>query len=271
MKLSPIKYPGGKSYQARQIRLWMPKHIHYVEPFFGGGSVLFSGDGEGVSELINDINGDVVNFFRVLRDDGQELKDKLSLTPFARDEFSSAFNSSSFDPVERARSFFIQCRQSRTGMGKDFVTPVRSRTRGGMSDPVSAWLGSIDGLDWFVRRLKRVLIENMDACDLIQREDRPGVHIYCDPPYYHDTRTSKELYENEFYSTHHIDLLAALKSIKHATWQLSGYDNELYRRYESKCGWHRREIKIDNKMSSKRSKAKVTEVVWSNYAVEEQS
>ena len=137
---------------------------------------------------------------------------------------------------------------------KDFATPVRPRTRRGMSDPVSAYLSVVDGLVGIHERVRRVQFTNMDAAQLIQREDKPHVHIYCDPPYVHEARTATAAYTHEMSDVDHCRLLDVLSDCRHASWQLSGYHNTMYDAWARKHGYRCEEVVIDNKASSKASK-----------------
>ena len=158
---SPLKWHGGKGYLARRIVSLMPKHIHFVEPYFGGGSVLLAKDPEGVSEVANDLNMPLTNFWQVLRSPElfADLQRRLEATPFSEVEFEAAeANLDVGDPVARAAAFFVHCRQSLAGRMQDFAAISRSRTRRGMNEQCSAWLTAIEGLPAVHARLKRVLI-----------------------------------------------------------------------------------------------------------------
>src|SRR5439155_10318189 len=129
--------------------------------------------------------------------------------PMARDEWEKAHNyTPTGDPVADAISFFVDCRQSRSGMMNTFTAVTRNRTRRKMNGNVSEWLSAVDGLVEVHARLRRVLIENMPATDLIQREDTPAALFYCDPPYLHETRTSTDAYAFEMAEEQHRKLLA---------------------------------------------------------------
>jgi DNA adenine methylase len=200
----PLKWHGGKHYLAAKIVALMPRHIHYVEPFFGGGAVLMARDPgderlwlpphKGVSEVVNDINGRLVNFWRVLRDETTfpRFLRIVQAIPMARSEWEAAHShaATDSDPVADAVAFFVDCRQSRSGLMKGFTPVTRSRTRRGMNGNVSEWLSAVDGLPEVHERLRRVLIENVPALSLIRREDAPGTLFYCDPPYLHETSST---------------------------------------------------------------------------------
>ncbi len=209
----PLKWHGGKYYLASKIVGLMPPHLHYVEPFFGGGAVLLAREPDdpqlwlaphsprnGVSEVVNDINGRLINFWRVLKDTNNfgAFRRQVEAVPMARQAWEDAHNHSyGQDSVADAVAFFVDCRQSRSGMMSGFTSVTRNRTRRQMNGNVSEWLSAIEGLPAVHRRLSRVFIENMPAIELIKREDTPGTLFYCDPPYVHETRTATDAYSHE--------------------------------------------------------------------------
>ena len=271
MKTSnPLKWHGGKSYLAKWIISHMPEHTHYVEPFFGGGAVLFARTGEGVSEVVNDVNQDLINFWSVLSspDHYGEFERLVSMTPFSEDEFREACEAArlphTIPDIERAGEFFVRYRQSRQGLGKDFATLSRNRTRRGMNEQVSAWLSAIDGLPEAHERLRRVVVLNSPAVEVIKQQDGPDTLFYCDPPYLHETRNTTSDYEFEMSEADHIDLLETLANIK-GKFLLSGYPSELYQSHADANGWTCEMMQIDNKASSKKTKEQKTECLWRNY------
>lgn len=262
--LSPLKYHGGKSYLAKKLRELFPPHKRYCEPFFGGGSVLFSGDGGGVAEFANDLNRELANFWNVLKvvplfDAFVRLVHSI---PFSQEHFARSLDAT-FDPVERAVAFFIRNRQSRQGLGRDFATPTK-RLRRGMNENVSAWLSAVDGLPEFHARLRRVEIRSQPAIDFIRELDSPDTFFYCDPPYVHETRTTTGEYQHEMSDGDHFELLKVLGSIK-GKFLLSGYQNATYQLAAINFGWNRKDFEIDNKASGKKVKDKKIESAWMNY------
>jgi DNA adenine methylase len=281
----PIKRHGGKSYQAKWIVGLMPprcqnpndprKHdpgwMHFVEPYFGAGNVLFALDPVGISEVANDIDGDLTNFFDTLKSPlgFPEFRRLAALTPVSEIEFDRACqdptrNGREPSPAERALAFFIRNRQSRQALEKDFVTPVRRRTRRGMQEHCSAWLSAIDGLAAFHARLQRVLILNRGALDVIGSQDDEKTLFYCDPPYVDETRTAKRAYQFEMTLADHRELLETLAGIR-GRFLLSGYHHPVYDQFAQSRGWHCTELVIDNKAAGGSDKRTVTEVVWTNY------
>ena len=271
----PLKWHGGKYYLAARIVALMPPHLHYVEPFFGGGAVLMSRDPsdqrlwlapkKGVSEVANDLNGKLVNFWRVLQDETafQKFRRRVEAMPIARDEWKKAHEHVyGTDPIDDAVAFFVDCRQSRSGMMTSFTSVTRNRTRREMNGNSSEWLSAVDGMPAIHARLRRVLIENMPAVNLIQREDTPGTLFYCDPPYLHETRTSLNAYAFEMQEAEHAKLLTALLACKGKV-MLSGYASPLYD--SSLKGWTRHVFDLPNNAASGDTKRRMMEVVWCNF------
>lgn len=274
---SPLKWHGGKTYMAQRIIDLMPPHTRYCEPFFVGGSVLFRKSPEGVAEFANDLDGDLANFWTVLRK--RRLYNRfiweVSNTPLSREVFGESvarLNQESFphdedDCIERAIAFFTRYRQSRQGLGKDFCTPT-SRTRRGMNENVSAWLSAVDGLPDAHSRLRRVEIWNVPAIEFIRKLDSPATLYYADPTYAHGTRVTRSDYRFEMTDQDHVELLACLASIE-GKFLLSGYRNALYDDRAKEHGWHRLDIEIDNKASGQKSKPRKIESLWANFPLEE--
>ncbi len=288
----PLKWHGGKYYLRNWIVGLMPPHLHYVEPFFGGGGILLARDPDrdwmlspenpklpaalkGSSEVANDIHGELTNFWKVLQstDDFEAFRQKVALTPFSQVEFEAAFDASeaavekvdtSEHRVARAHRFFILARQSRQGLMRDFATLSRNRTRGRINEQVNAWLSVVDGLPDVHERLRKVLILNQDACDVIRKQDGPNTLFYCDPPYVHETRSTTADYHHEMTENQHRRLLDVLAGIE-GRFMLSGYPSELYSQWEQKHGWKRHEYLIDNKAASGAVKEVKTECLWCNF------
>jgi len=266
---APIKWHGGKSYLAARIVELFPEHVHYVEPFFGGGAVLFRKPAhfvEGHSELVNDLFGDLVTFWKVLQSKVSfpEFCRLAHLTPLSRPTWKSAGQRSSTDSVEQALSFFIRFRQSRQGLGRDFATMSRTRTRRGMNEQVSAWLSAVDGLADAHERLQRVAIFCEPATQLVQQEDDEKSFFYCDPPYVAETRTVRKAYQCEMSDAEHAGLLDTLSQLK-GKFILSGYRCSLYDDVARKRNWNRVDIEIDNKASAQKTKPRKIECLWMNY------
>jgi DNA adenine methylase len=242
----------------------MPSHVHYVEPFFGGGSVLFAKPYEGVSEVINDRNDELANFWLVLSDPDlfADFHRRVSVLGMSETLWKTAWEGS---PVKRAVAFFVKYRQSRQGLGKDFATLSRNRTRRGMNEQASSWLSAVEGLPEVHSRLQRVVVLNRDALNVIHQQDGEQTLFYLDPPYLHETRvTTNEYGEHEMVREDHEKLLELLLQVR-GKFLLSGYPSELYAQFATEGNWRRVDFEIDNKASSRARKPRVTECVWLNY------
>jgi DNA adenine methylase len=277
----PLKWAGGKNYLAAHIVKMMPKHRHYVEAYAGGASVLLerdpndkalwvapTGPSAGVSEVLNDLNGELVNFWRILRSPTgfPKFLRRCQATPLSRTEFERAgevLRAEGPDSVVRAWAFFVRARQSRAGDFKGFTSLTRSRTRRGVNGNVSEWLGAVDGLPAIHDRLRPVVLENMDALTLIRREDTPETLFYLDPPYLHETRTAKDLYAHEMTRDQHVDLLDVLAGLR-GKFLLSGYHSALYDATARRHGWECREFNLANHQAGGDTKRRMVECVWSN-------
>jgi DNA adenine methylase len=261
----PLKWHGGKHYLAGWIISKMPAHIHYVEPYFGGGQVLFRRDPDGLSEVANDINGVLMNFWSVLRDEElfAQFQRLVEATPFAEPTFEAAAEDLSYpDPVRRAVALFVRCRQSLAGRMKAFTGITKTRTRRGMNNETSAWLSVIQGLPAVHARLARVLILNRPALEVIEQHDGPNTLFYLDPPYLHETRESTDVYDHEMTESDHKAMVEVIKQCKGKV-MLSGYPSQLY---ESMLkGWNRDMFSIANHAAGGKSKQRETEVLWMNF------
>ncbi len=280
---SPLKWHGGKHYLAKRIIALMPPHLHYVEPYAGSLAVLLERDPNrdwfsdgnvdlrsaerGCSEVVNDLHGNLMNFWAVLRDPRTfgEFERIVSAVPFAEDIWEQAEEmSGSDDPVTRAVGLFVRCRQSRAGTFKDFAPLTRNRTRRGMNEQASAWLTTIDGLPAVHARLKRVVIQNRDAIRVIQQQDGEKTLFYLDPPYLSETRACTGQYDHEMTESEHVELLDVLAKCK-GKFLLSGYPSDLYDAKAQECGWHYIDFDLPNHASGGAEKRRMTERVWMNY------
>jgi DNA adenine methylase len=259
----PLKWHGGKHYLAPKIIDLMPSHIHYVEPFFGGGSVLLTKPPEGVSEVVNDVHRELTTFWRVLQDTKSFAKFVriVEAIPFSQVEWTDS-HAKSGDAVKTAVNFFVRCRQSRAGKFDCFATLSRNRTRRLMNEQASSWMSAVDGLPDVAARLKRVVILDDDALNVIRSQDGPNTLFYLDPPYLHETRVTKSDYEHEMSTEQHMVLLDTINRCVGKVL-LSGYPSKLYQ--SNLKNWNYEDIEIDNKASSAKQKPIMTERIWMNY------
>lgn len=255
---------GGKFGHLDWLLPLLPEAHHYCEPFSGSAAVLLNRAPSPV-ETYNDIDGDVVNFFRVLRDRQEELVRAISLTPFSREEFHRAVNDGQggLGDLERARRFYVRARQARTGLAQTATlgrwANCKGTSRSGMSGVVSRWLGGVEALDGIAERLLRVQIENRPAVEVIRLYDDPGTLFYCDPPYLHATRGDSKAYGFEMDEGQHEELAGALNQCEGKA-AISGYRcaamDEWYK------GWNRYEAPVKQCHSTKRPRQ---ECLWMNY------
>lgn len=262
-KLLAFPYYGGKFIHLDWLLPLLPKANTFVDVFGGSGVVMMNRDPSPV-EVYNDLNGEIVNFFKQLRDHGEELISLLELTPVSRQEYNVAISDKAqeFSDIERARLFYIKIRQVReTNLERATETGWRyvvTQSRCGKSSNVSSWLNSTPKLKKVCDRLLQVQIECDDALSILDRYDSEGTLFYCDPPYVHSTRVDKCCYVYEMEEEQHRRLLEKVCGVRGKV-AVSGYDCELYREYlREEEGWikYTRETKVCSGRGSKESKKK---------------
>lgn len=257
---------GGKFSHLDWLLPLLPTCHHYCEPFSGSAAVLLNRAPSPV-ETYNDIDGDVVTFFRVLRDHHEDLIRAIALTPFSREEYHQAIYDSSADitDVERARRFYIKARQTRTGLAQTASlgrwVNCKDTSRSGMSGVVSRWLGGVDALDEIARRLIRVQIENRPAVDLIRLYDSAKTLFYCDPPYLHATRGDTKAYGFEMDENQHREFAKTVNECVGMV-AVSGYDHPLMEQLFPAGRWFK-SMGLDKTIHS--TKGTRQEVLWTNY------
>lgn len=255
VKRPSLRYFGGKWLCAPWIIERLPDHRTYVEAFCGGASVLLRKP-RSYAEVINDSSGAVVNFFRVLRDHGEELHRLLTLTPYAADEFA-ACREPADDPVERARRFFVR---SWFGFGgASAVKSFRGFRRCAQRDIAGQAAGAVDALPVVTERLRRVTVENLDWRQVVAKYRRKDTLLYVDPPYLFrvrgETRPSKAYGEHDMgCGADHLELLEVLNDFPGPV-ALSGYEDPMYEL--RLAGWGRHERKVSGPQNGGR-----VEVLW---------
>lgn len=257
-----IRYPGSKWGIANWIISHFPddyEKMVYLEPFAGSGAVFFNKN-PGTVETINDLDGDIVNLFRVLRDRPEELKRALELTPYSREEYDRAFEPCE-DPLEKARRYMVKTTQA-IGAKLDGKCGWRNHKQSNIGGTVCKWGGITDTIDAAAARLRGsttnlVQIEHMDALRLIERYNNPDVLMYLDPPYLRSTRKSGKLYRHEMGDEGQRELLGLITKSR-AKIVLSGYQSELYD--TALQGWYQ-----DSTKSQTTSTEMAREAIWMNY------
>jgi len=264
-KLIAFGWYGGKFSHLNWLLPLLPACHHYCEPFAGSAAVLLNRAPSPV-ETYNDIDGEVANFFRVLRDNKETLIEKIGLTPFSREEFYYSVNENpvnALNEIERARLFYVRARQTRTGLAQTASlgrwANCKNTSRAGMSGVVSRWLGAVDALPEIAMRLLQVQIENRPAMEIVQLYDDKSTLFYCDPPYVHNSRSDKSAYGYEMVDGDHIKLADVLGRCTGKV-AISGYRCELMD--ELYKGWKR--IDAPEKMCHSVKKNRI-EALWINF------
>jgi DNA adenine methylase len=234
-----LKYYGGKFNLAPFIINYINKlpHKHYIEPYCGAASILLRKP-PSEFETINDLDGNVVNFFRVLRDSPDELIRKIQLTPWARDEYEFCRTKlKDDDSIEWARRFYVVCWQSFRGGPDVSLGNSWSVSRTDTNDRSTA--NHREDLYIISNRLSRVQIENKPAIKLIKLCDSGDALFYVDPPYFDGERNHKKVYNFDFAGKQpHVELFEVLKECKGFVI-LSGYNCPLYEDLYESHGWLR--------------------------------
>lgn len=259
----PFAYYGGKTTLAPKIVELLPAHDHYVEPFAGSLAVLLVKEPSPM-ETVNDLDGDLMTFWRVLRDHKDELEYACKHTPHSRDEYLAACgNISELPDVERARRVFVRLTQGRSHSMKPTGWWYRKASVGhSPAEYVKSYTGRLRAA---AKRLSAVSLESRDAIEMIaEYGTETSTCMYVDPPYLGTTRASnyqEEMLEDDL----HTQLSDVLNNCKSAV-VLSGYASPLYEElYE---GWHRYELKAPTRLSGT---AAPNEILWSNVPLGDQN
>jgi len=287
MLRSPIVWFGGKGNLVRRLLKFVPEHDAYLEPFFGGGSLFFAKEVAKI-EIINDIDGDLMNFYAVLRDEEKFARFyRLAyLTPYSRGEYNDALrkfrNKAWKDDVERAYLFFVIARMSFSGgLGRSWSYAI-TEVRKNMSGTVSKYLSAIDRLPEIHERLRHAQIECDDWLSVwhryvpVWREKGFKAFVYLDPPYMPETRRNGS-FRFEFSEKQHEELIEVIKKERGVKIMLSGYPSQLYVELE-RCGWHKicwnvachaagntRHTGIQGEGATFKKGQRRTECIWMNY------
>lgn len=255
-KKSIIRWHGAKWRIAPWVLSHFPPHKVYVEPFGGSAAVLLQKE-RALTEVYNDLDGEIVNMFQVIRRNPEKLAAQLAMTPYARDEYDGLYEEVA-DDIERARRFIARSFMGMFSKGALEKSGFDARTNAdGYTGRLRAFVEVPEHIMAVAGRFSHVLIENKDASAICARYDRPDALIYLDPPYVPETRSGK-YYRHEMSDDDHSKLLDLLIETE-AMVVISGYQSELYRH---KLGsWHSVEIAAYTDGASQR-----TEVLWMNDA-----
>lgn len=253
----PFAYYGGKTTLAEKIADLLPPHEHYVEPFAGSLAVLLAKKPTR-AETVNDLDENLVTFWRTLRDQPDELARACALTPYSRSEYAGSDLGGDLPDVERARRVWVRITQGRNlslagGAASDWKRRIVGVERQGLE-----LLRFADRIAPVAARLRRVTLESRDAVRVIREYGvEPSTCIYADPPYLGSTRGGQYGVEMKG-ENEHGDLADALNSCR-STVVLSGYDSPLYA--DLFAGWHVTRLKAPTTLSGDTDRM---EVLWSN-------
>lgn len=263
-----IRYHGGKFRLAHWIISHMPNHVCYTEVFGGAAGVLLQKP-RAYAEVYNDLDGDIVNLFEVLRDSGsrEQLIELLVLTPYSRSDFENAWEPTE-NKIERARRVCVRAQMGFGSAGATKgITGFRIDTKRQYGTAQSLWATYPEHLGIIGQRLSGVLIENRPAVQVLKEHDAETTLHYVDPPYVMDTRydgaKSGRIYRHEMNDQDHQELLETLTNLKGMV-MLSGYPSELYDDFL--VGWKR--IDTSSRISAGRGTALRTECLWLNPAAQ---
>lgn len=259
----PLTYYGGKQTLAPLIISLIPKHVLYAEPFTGGGAVFFMKSPSKV-EVLNDTNGELMNFYRMMRDKFRSLQREIRKTPHSRDDHRKAGviynNPDLFDEVKRAWAVWVLCAQGFASKmdgpwGYDKTDNTTSKRIANKRDSFQSQ---------YMDRMRLVQIEHADALYIIQSRDTKDSFFYCDPPYFNSNMGHYKGYTEADYEA----LLRLLSGIK-GRFLLSSYPSEILNRYSKKNKWHSRQVEKYVTVNAKSGNPKKkTEVLTANYPID---
>ena len=246
-----LNYMGGKWHHANWIISNFPAHSIYVEPFGGGASVLLLKP-RSKREVINDVDDEIVNLYRVVRNRGKELRQRLDMTPHSRTEYLYAHsNQAGKSSLERARRTVVK---SYFGIGDSVHNQNGFRSSKTSNTCVAtSWRNWQGHLDEIIERFRGVTIECLDYQDVIRKYDSPETLFYMDPPYVWSTRDKSHSYAHEMTDADHKEFLEVVRGIK-GMCLISGYNNPIY---QESLGWRR----VDQEYKTQKATYKV-ESLW---------
>ena len=227
--LTPFPWYGGKATHLDWLLPLLPRAYHFVDLFGGSAAVILSREPSPI-ETYNDRDGELVNFFHVLRDHTDELIHAIVLTPYSREEYVRCIPCGEGSELERARRFFVVASQTMNGKAQS-PSPGQwshavTTSHYGMAATVSKALGCVNRLPGVAARFKSIQVENRPALDIIRLYDRPGTLFYVDPPYVHASRVTTDAYRYEMTDREHRGLARALHRCKGRA-AISGYRCDL--------------------------------------------
>lgn len=258
---TPISYYGGKQKLASTILQLIPEHTLYCEPFVGGAAIFFAKERSRV-EVINDVNKEMINFYRTVQNEYVSLEKEIKITLHSRDLHRKANviynNPDMFSEVKRAWAVWVMSTQSFASMldGSWGYDIAKNTTTTKISNKRTSFTED------YAIRLQNVQIECADAIRIIKARDNKNSFFYCDPPYYNSDMGHYDGYTIEDYEV----LLKTLSKLK-GKFLLSSYPSPILSTYTKRFGWHQREIKQSVSVANNNGKPRKskTEVLTANY------
>lgn len=268
MALSLVSYVGGKGRQLNELLPLIPRTRCYVEAFGGGASVLLNRERSDI-EVYNDLNGNLVNLFRVVKDREKfaQFERLVELTLWAKDEFAEAlrvlYSGVEATDVTRAWAFYTIQNMGISGKLHRSVGNWSRATQGDGAPNVERWWKRLEKFDAIHRRLLGVQVDSQPAMECIKYWDSPETTFYLDPPYVLDTRKGAKYYDYEMEDEEHVELVDTILAVQGPV-VLSGYEHPLYDRLVE-AGWQVWRYPASASMTvSADEKPKRVEVVWRN-------
>ena len=256
----PLTYYGGKQKLTKQILPLIPKHNLYCEPFFGGGAIYF-GKEKSEIEVINDTNGDLINFYQVVKNNCKKLTKEIKATLHARQHHQAAKMvlgfPELFSVVKRAWAIWVLANESHTSRldsswGYDRKKNTSAKRLRYKRERFT---------DEYAQRMEETEIENADALKVIETRDTKHSFFYCDPPYFNTNMGHYRKYTEQDF----VNLLNLLSTIK-GKFLLSSYPSDLLNKYIQKNKWHTKEIEMPLAVTARyNTHKKKTEVLTANY------
>lgn len=262
---APFGYFGSKNKIALQLCSELPPHNCWVEAFCGSAALTLAKPPAPI-EVINDIDGEIINVFKQLRNNQDEICRLIALTPYAKQEFEEArIANANNNELERARKFLVQAMFAINGVfGRERggFSYSQSYSRNGRDARVNRWYNLPDRLAQVVERLRSVRVENRDAIELMEMfTNRPATLVYLDPPYLGERTQGYTNDAND--EVYHLNMLKLADKAKCMVF-ISGYENKLYDEFLTKRkGWVHKTIDTVTKDSKGQSHVR-SEVVWMN-------
>ncbi|MDR0767733.1 MAG: DNA adenine methylase [Methanosarcinales archaeon] len=271
LKLNSFNWVGGKASHLNFLYGNFPSDFHHYVDVFGGSGVVLLNKERSPIETYNDVNQNVVTFYKMLRDYPDELIERIQLSPYSRREFEiciSILMDSNSVELERARAFFVVANQSfhsriNTQATSNWKMCVKDSTTRG-SSAVSKYLSKIERLGLIAERFKSVQIENSDFSKIFDKYDSDVSFFYVDPPYPLATRNSKKLYDFELSDERHVELLEIVNAVEGAVL-ISSFSSELYDL--NLTGWIK-SIDREKRIRSSSLNRKAAEVLYRNYEIQ---